>query len=68
MAEIPHPFIAETLARLSGLAPELRRKVVFTHLNHTNPACNPRSDATRTIEAAGMRVARDGELLALGAR
>jgi pyrroloquinoline quinone biosynthesis protein B len=68
MAEIPHPFIAETLARLSGLTPELRRKVVFTHLNHTNPACDPRSDATRTIEAAGMRAARDGELVALGAR
>lgn len=68
MAEIPHPFIEETLARLAHIDPALRRKVVFTHLNHTNPACDPQSAATRAIEAAGMRVARDGELLLLGAR
>ncbi|MBM3992288.1 MAG: pyrroloquinoline quinone biosynthesis protein PqqB [Planctomycetes bacterium] len=66
MAEIPHPFISETLARLSAAPLELRRKVVFTHLNHTNPAADPRSDAARAIRASGMRVARDGEVLALG--
>ncbi|MFM7298891.1 MAG: MBL fold metallo-hydrolase [Planctomycetota bacterium] len=67
MAEIPHPFISETLARLSAAPLELRRKVVFTHLNHTNPAADPKSAAARAIQAAGMRVARDGEVLALGA-
>lgn len=65
MAEIPHPFISETLARLSSAPLELRRKVVFTHLNHSNPACDPGSAAQRAIEAAGMRVAREGELIEL---
>src|SRR5204862_6616784 len=34
MAEIPHPFISETIARLSSASPELRAKVVLTHPNH----------------------------------
>jgi pyrroloquinoline quinone biosynthesis protein B len=65
MAEIPHPFVVETLERLRDDPPELRAKVVFTHLNHTNPACDRGSAARRAIEAAGMRVAREGELLEL---
>lgn len=67
MSEIPHPFIAETLARLATTPAELRRKVVFTHLNHTNPACDPHGAAARAIRNAGMRVAREGEVLSLGA-
>jgi pyrroloquinoline quinone biosynthesis protein B len=65
MAEVPHPFITETLARLASAPPELRAKVVFTHLNHTNPACVAGGAAQKRIEAAGMRVARDGELIEL---
>ncbi len=65
MAEIPHPFISETLARLASAPLELRRKVVFTHLNHTNPACDLDGAAQRAIRAAGMRVAREGELIEL---
>ena len=59
MATIPHPFISETIARLSSAPAELRVKVVFTHLNHTNPASTPGSSADRAIRAAGMRVAVD---------
>ena len=66
MSEIPHPFIRETVARLASASPELRRKVVFTHLNHTNPAADPLSDAARAIRSAGMRIARDGERISLG--
>lgn len=66
MSEIPHPFIRETLARLASAPPELRRKVVFTHLNHTNPAANSGSAAAHAIRSAGMRIARDGERISLG--
>ena len=62
MRAIPHPFIVETLARLGERAPSLRARVVFTHLNHTNPAADPGSEAARRIHAAGCRVAREGEL------
>lgn len=65
MAEIPHPFVVETLERLRSAPLELRRKVVFTHLNHSNPACDEGSEARRAIEAAGMRVAREGERIQL---
>lgn len=65
MTEIPHPFISETLDRLRAAPLELRRKLVFTHLNHTNPACDEDSEAQRAIRAAGMRVAREGERIEL---
>ena len=61
MAEIPHPFISETLSLLSKIPPEQRAKVRFIHLNHTNPALDPKSDAVKAILSAGMRVAVQGE-------
>ena len=65
MAEIPHPFIEESLARFGSLPLSERNKVVFTHLNHTNAAADPNGEAAQTIEAAGMRVAREGEIIPL---
>jgi pyrroloquinoline quinone biosynthesis protein B len=35
--------------------------VRFIHLNHTNPALIPGSDARRRIEQAGFRVAEQAE-------
>jgi pyrroloquinoline quinone biosynthesis protein B len=65
MAEIPHPFVIESLERLARLPAEERAKVRFTHLNHTNPAADPASAARRRIEAAGMGVLAEGELIEL---
>jgi pyrroloquinoline quinone biosynthesis protein B len=65
MADIPHPFVAESLLRFAALPESERRKIVFTHLNHTNPATDPASPENRRIEAAGMRVAVEGERLGL---
>ena len=65
MAEIPHPFVVESLERLARLPAGERAKVRFTHLNHTNPAADPASAARRRIEAAGMRVLAEGELIEL---
>ena len=61
MSKIPHPFIAETMRRLKGQPDAVRAKVRFIHLNHTNPAHNPKSTAAKAIHAAGMRVAGQGE-------
>lgn len=60
MAEVPHPFVAETLARFARLPLAERRKIVFTHLNHTNPAALADTPERRQIEAAGMTVATEG--------
>lgn len=66
LAEIPHPFVVESLARFAKLSASERRKVVFTHLNHSNRAALPDSAERRTIEAAGLRVAREMERIDLG--
>jgi len=61
MSSIPHPFVVETMERLSHAPAGVRAKVHFVHLNHTNPALDPESDAAKSIEDAGMAVAREGE-------
>lgn len=65
MSQIPHPFISESLDRFSKLPPEQRGRVRFIHLNHTNPALDPRGQAHATIEAAGCKVAVEGEKFSL---
>jgi pyrroloquinoline quinone biosynthesis protein B len=65
MSEVPHPFISESLARFASLDVKQRSKIVFMHLNHTNPAATLGSKAQLAIEKAGMRVAREGERLPL---
>lgn len=54
--EIPHPLVPDTLERFADIA----TRVVLTHLNHTNPLCDPSSEATRRVHAAGFEVASDG--------
>jgi pyrroloquinoline quinone biosynthesis protein B len=65
LAEVPHPFVVESLARFAALAASERRKIVFTHLNHTNPAALAGTPERRAIEAAGLRVAEELERIAL---
>ena len=60
MSAIPHPFVVETLARLAALPKSERQKVIFIHLNHTNPLLNPRSIQSQRVKDAGMHVARIG--------
>ena len=61
LEEIPHPLVRLTLERLSALPLSLRERVVFIHLNHSNSAADPASDARRRILAAGMRVGSEGQ-------
>jgi pyrroloquinoline quinone biosynthesis protein B len=63
MAEVPHPLVTDTLARL----PEaLRARVRFVHLNHTNRLLSDPA-ARASVEAMGARVAKDGDVIPLGA-
>lgn len=61
MSKIPHPMISTSLARFGGLPASERSKVRFIHLNWSNPARFPGSDARKAVEAAGMGVAEEGE-------
>ena len=65
MSGFPHPFIAHSMERFQSLPAAERAKVVFIHLNHTNPALDPHGAARRLIEKAGFRVAEEGERLGL---
>ena len=65
MAQIPHPFIEESMARFQFLPESQRAKIRFIHMNHTNPALQAGSEARKAIEAAGMRIAEEGERVGL---
>ena len=65
MATVPHPFIVETMTRLGPLDERTRAKVYFTHLNHSNPAARPKSDARKAIRAAGFDVLDELDVIRL---
>lgn len=65
MDEIMHPFIVQSLERFASMPDEERAKVLFTHLNHSNPAGDPAGEAAARVRASGMNVAADGQLLSL---
>jgi pyrroloquinoline quinone biosynthesis protein B len=65
MAEIPHPFMVETMALFAERPATERARVRFFHLNHTNPAADPASEAAAAVRAAGMFVATEGEIIRL---
>ncbi|MGB4737033.1 MAG: MBL fold metallo-hydrolase [Fuerstiella sp.] len=65
MSLIPHPFIEESLQRFGKLAADVRGRVRFIHLNHTNPALHNDSAACRLIISSGCNVAVQGEVQGL---
>lgn len=54
--DVPHPPVPETLELLAGLAD----RVVFTHLNHTNPLLDQKSPEYSRLRATGAGVAVEG--------
>ena len=65
MAEVPHPFISESVLLLQHLTPENRNKVHFIHLNHSNPTRNKTNPGRMAIEASGFRFAEFGQRFTL---
>ncbi len=64
-AQVPHPPVVDSLALLGGLAPALRAKVRFLHLNHTNPLLARGGPEWRQVAEAGCHVAAEGEVFDL---
>ncbi|MEM8961748.1 MAG: MBL fold metallo-hydrolase [Acidobacteriota bacterium] len=65
ISQVRHPLITQTMDRLQEHVDSDRLDVYFTHLNHSNPALQPESDARRQIEKRGFGVAADGQVLRL---
>lgn len=57
MAEIPHPFVVESMERFKALPQEEKKKIYFIHLNHTNPLLNSRSPQLKALRKNGFQVA-----------
>ena len=65
MADIPHPFIEESMALFDGLPAEEKAKIYFIHFNHTNPVLDPNSEARMRVESAGYHVAEQSQAFGL---
>jgi pyrroloquinoline quinone biosynthesis protein B len=61
MADIPHPFIEESMNLFDGLPAEEKAKVYFIHCNHTNPVLDPRGEARARVGDAGYHIAEQLE-------
>ncbi len=60
LTKIGHPFITTSLKILKDTVRSGRKKVLFTHLNHTNLALNPEGKERRTVFEAGCGIASEG--------
>lgn len=65
MSQIPHPFVSESMALLDSLSDEERSRVIFIHMNHTNPLLIDGSPEQAEVERRGFRFAREGMRLEL---
>jgi pyrroloquinoline quinone biosynthesis protein B len=60
LREIPHPTVLETMQRFASAPEATRRKIVFIHLNQSNPLLRDAA-LRRKIAAQGFRVAEEQE-------
>lgn len=61
MAEIPHPFMIESMDLLQALPKNERSKVHFIHMNHTNPCLDSTSTAYLNVLDLGFNIAQFGD-------
>jgi pyrroloquinoline quinone biosynthesis protein B len=65
MSRIPHPFVSESMALFEDMSDEERSRIIFIHMNHSNPLLNPDSPEQDVVEGRGFRVATEGMRLDL---
>lgn len=65
MSAIPHPFVVESMALFADLDEDEKLRVIFIHMNHTNPLLVDGSEEQEEVRAAGFRVAFEGMRLEL---
>tara|TARA_B100000949_G_C14272867_1_gene448178 strand:- start:78 stop:827 length:750 start_codon:yes stop_codon:yes gene_type:complete len=56
IAEIPHPFVSESMELFQNLPPSEKSKVYFVHFNHTNALLNKNSDSHKKVLEAGFDI------------
>jgi len=63
MSAIPHPRVPDSMALLTPICQTTKLRVVFTHLNHTNPLWDKSSWQSQQVEENGFEVATRGIFL-----
>lgn len=61
MSQIPHPRVSETMARFAGASDEVKSRIRFIHINHTNSIRDADSAKSQSVREAGFGIARAGE-------
>ena len=62
VSRIPHPEIIDTMKRLSFLDSKERKKIYFTHLNHTNRVIINKSKESIYVKNNGYNILREKEI------
>lgn len=65
IAEIPHPFVIESMELFKDLESAQKSKVYFIHFNHTNPLLDQTSEESKTVKENGFNIAQSGQVFAL---
>lgn len=65
MAEVPHPFIEETIELFKNESKEVKSKIIFIHFNHSNPALLKEYTERTDLEKQGYRFANTGDVFLL---
>ena len=65
MSKIRHPFVSESMDLFDSLDEKEKERVIFIHMNHTNPLLQDGSDAQAEVTRRGYRYAHEGMRLAL---
>lgn len=60
MAEVPHPFVVESVDMFNNLPESEKNKIYFIHLNHSNPARDVEFSGRKRLEKEGYRFASFG--------
>jgi len=65
MAEIPHPFVSESMKLFKSLSKAAKKKVYFIHFNHTNPLLVDGSKAQKVVLKNGYNFAKELQIIPL---
>ncbi len=65
IAQIPHPFIVESMQKFELLDEHEKKKIIFIHTNHSNPVIDPNSEESNQVLKNGFRIGRIHEVFEL---
>ncbi len=65
MSRIRHPFVSESMDLFDSLSDDEKARVIFIHMNHTNPLLFEGSPEQAEVERRGFRYAHEGMRLEL---